>query len=230
MIIAGNQPYIFPYLGYFQLIGAADVFICADDYPYIKGGWINANRILMEGRPRRFTLALRGATCWRRISELELMGDFSKFRNILSTVYHRAPYYAGTMELIEEILSFPERNLGNFAVNSLRLIAKYLGIDTPILSQSTLNYDRGADRDGKIFSVVQTLGADKMINAIGGRTLYDREKYRQNGIELQFLESAFRPYAQLGTKEFVPGLSIIDVMMNCSAAQIGEMLNDYKLI
>ena len=53
------QPYLFPYIGYFQLIHSSDEFIIYDNIEYTKKGWINRNRILFNGSPQIFTIPLK---------------------------------------------------------------------------------------------------------------------------------------------------------------------------
>jgi WbqC-like protein family len=59
MIVSIMQPYFFPYIGYFQLAACSDIFVFHDDVQYIKGGWVNRNRILRDGQPRWLTLPVR---------------------------------------------------------------------------------------------------------------------------------------------------------------------------
>src|SRR6185312_5440952 len=59
MNLAIMQPYLFPYLGYFQLIGCCDTFVIYDDVQFIKNGWINRNRILMNGAAHWLTMPVQ---------------------------------------------------------------------------------------------------------------------------------------------------------------------------
>nr|WP_310590339.1 WbqC family protein [Dyadobacter sp. NIV53] len=74
MTIAIMQPYIFPYIGYFQLINAVDKFIIYDDVNFINKGWINRNNILVSGQAHLFTIPLKDASQNKLIHEVELIG------------------------------------------------------------------------------------------------------------------------------------------------------------
>ena len=112
---------------------------------------------------------------------------------------------------------------------SIRLICSYLGIKTEILLFSELDCDKALIRQFRIYDVCKYLGGNEYINAIGGTELYDFDEFRDNGIELAFLKSDDIAYPQFGG-EFVPNLSIIDVMMFNSVPEIQDMLNKYTLI
>lgn len=81
MKIAIMQPYIFPYIGYFQLINAVDKFIIYDDVNYIKQGWINRNKILLNNEDYLFTFPLKNASSYKKINEIELSENlYSKWK------------------------------------------------------------------------------------------------------------------------------------------------------
>ena len=79
MKIAIMQPYIFPYIGYFQLVQAVEMFVFYDDVNYIKGGWINRNRILINNQPSYVTIPLKGASPNKLICEIEFIDSKRKF-------------------------------------------------------------------------------------------------------------------------------------------------------
>src|SRR5687768_13108726 len=97
MKLAIMQPYLFPYIGYFQLMHAADKFVVYDDVNYIKGGWVNRNRILVNGKPHMFTLPLKNAGSNIKINEIEVSGGElmkwrEKFLRTLQQAYAKAPF------------------------------------------------------------------------------------------------------------------------------------------
>src|ERR1019366_7530880 len=106
------QPYFFPYIGYFQLIAAVDLFIVYDNIKYTKKGWINRNRMLQNGKDVMFSLPLKNGSDYLDVCERELAADFNrdKLLSQLSGVYRRAPYFAQTYPLIEEIVRYDDTN------------------------------------------------------------------------------------------------------------------------
>lgn len=229
MIVAIMQPYFFPYLGYFQLMAAVDRFILYDDVNYIKQGWINRNRILINNQAHYLTLDLQGASSFKKINEVGLSFNASKLLKTIKQAYGKAPFYQETFPLIDKILFFEQNNLAAFVINSIREISAHLAIKVKIHVSSELNV--GSDKSGqeRVIEICRFFQATKYINAIGGKELYSKEIFRENGITLKFINSNFVRYQQFD-HEFVPFLSIIDVMMFNAKEQVTDLLQQYTLI
>ncbi len=223
------QPYFLPYIGYWQLIKAVDKYVVYDDVNYIKGGWVSRNNILMNGEKHLFTIKLNGANPNKLFNEIDVRDDFKKFGHMLQCCYSKAPLYDDTMNLIHSIIGYPNRRLSDFIFNTICLITNYLNIDTELLLSSDLDKDRSLKGKDKVMSICKNLGAETYVNAIGGQKLYDKAEFSRNGIDLQFLKSELTIYKQF-KNEFIPGLSILDVLMFNSPEQINEMLDNYTLI
>lgn len=230
MIIAANQPYFLPYISYWQLIYAADIFFVGDNYAYIKRGWINRNRILFRSVPEYFGIAVSKASSFSLISELHI-ADTDKRRkmNKLYEAYHKAPYYEIGAQLVEEILDCKEEVLSEFLISSIKTICRYLDINTPIYRTSELKGNDAFKREGRIYDMCHRLGADTYVNPIGGKALYDVEEFAKQGIKLRFINTGEITYRQFGD-DFVEKLSILDVIMFNSKDEIKEMLGRYELI
>lgn len=223
------QPYLFPYIGYFQLLNAVDEYVIYDDVQYIKGGWINRNNLLIGGQKVLFTFQLNDASPNKLINEIEIKSDFTKFLKTVQMAYSKAPYKTPVCELLERICAYDDKNLARFIGNSIMEIAQYLSIDTKIIYSSELEKDNHLAAQDKIIAICQKLDADVYINAIGGRELYNKKTFTNNDIDLKFLQPNLQPYKQL-KNDFIPGLSIIDVLMFNSSEEIKEMMNCYELI
>lgn len=232
MILAINQPYFLPYIGYFQLIALADEFIVYDNIKYTKKGWINRNRFLRDGEAVTFTLPLKAGADHMDIDQRALASDYSPTRilNQLRSAYGRAPCFDSAMPVIEDVLSFSDRNLFRFVLNSLVRVCRYLDIQTPITVSSTIDIDHGLKSERKVLALCEARGADRYVNAIGGTELYSREDFAMRNIELRFLKALPAPYPQFGDG-FVPWLSIVDVMMFNPVADIRtRLLPAYELV
>ncbi len=225
------QPYFFPYIGYWQLINAVDKYVIYDDVNFIKGGWINRNRILMNGAPQYFNVPMLGASPYKLINEVSVNNDIKlieKNLRILHGAYQKAPYYNEVCPVIQKILFCGEQNLAVYIEKSLAAICDYLDIRTELIISSLLDKDCSLRGQDKVLAICKLLGATEYYNAIGGRELYSYADFGRQGIELYFLKTEAIEYAQF-ENEFQENLSIIDVMMFNSRKEIKEMLGKYTV-
>lgn len=229
MKLAIMQPYFMPYIGYWQLMNAVDKYVVYDDVNYINRGWINRNRILINGQEHLFTISLKNASQNKHINDIEIADDFSKIQKQIEFSYKKAPYYKYVSLLLQDIFSFPSKNLSDFLYHSIVVCRDFLGIKTEIIKSSCLAKDNTLRGENKIIHICKIMGVSKYYNAIGGQELYNKVEFQNNGIELKFLRSDLVSYKQFAN-EFVPGLSIIDVMMFNSVDEIKTMLNKFELV
>jgi len=229
--IAMMQPYLFPYLGYFQLIAAADVFVLGDDLQYIRSGWVNRNRILQNGEARLITFPLKKDRFELPIRERQLCDNFAeeadRLINVISQNYRKAPYFAQVMPLLERLIRFPQQNLALYAEHAIREMCAYLHITTPILRGSDLKLGAHPDKQCRVIRIAHTFAATAYLNPIGGSELYDRDFFAMNNLLLRFFKMDPVEYQQFG-HAFVPNLSIIDVLMFNCVEQIQLMLTFYS--
>lgn len=214
MRIAIMQPYLFPYIGYFQLIAAVDRLLILDDVSFIKKGWINRNRILMNGEPHLFQVPLVDASQNRRICDTKIVdGPWrEKLLKSIRHTYGKAPCFDQWFPQVEAVVRADVTTIAELATLSLRHVCQYLGIPTPMTSTTDRYSDpelSGADR---ILDICRCEKADGYLNLPGGRDLYEPSKFADHNIQLAFLKPPDVSYRQFG-KSFVPHLSIIDVLM-----------------
>lgn len=228
MKVAIMQPYLFPYIGYFQLINAVDVFVVYDDVNYIKKGYINRNSILLGDSKFQFTFPIVGASQNVKICELDFDFFSDKFLKTIVLSYLKAPFFNNVFPVIEGIFYFEDKNVSKFLVNSIVEICTYLQIQTKIMISSELQFAKDEKASGRIISICKSLRASNYINAIGGKLLYDVENFNRNDLTLEFLQAGEIEYKQF-INSFVPWLSIIDVMMFNDVSTIQKMLNNYTL-
>jgi len=223
------QPYLFPYIGYFQLINIVDKFVLYDDVNYIKKGWINRNNLMVNGKKLLFTISLSQASQNKLINEIEIADTFEKFLKTIQINYSKAEYYKPTNELINRIISYKQNNLRDFIKISLEEILTYIGIESEILISSELNKNNSLKGQDKILEICKLLNASSYFNLPGGINLYDKNKFQEAGIELFFVKTNHTPYKQFSV-DFKPALSIIDVLMHNSIEEVKELLNKCELI
>lgn len=233
MRIALMQPYFMPYVGYFQLMAAVDLFILYDDVEYSKGGWINRNRILLSGEPRFLTVSLERSSHSSRINErrISTVYDCAKSMRLLDAAYARAPYWNSLRDDVQGLMCHRSRSLVQFNARGLDFIARLLGLSTPMcLSSDTLPnvYSSGSQR---VLDLCHAVGATEYINAIGGLALYSIESFRQQGVDLKFLRSRLSPYNQGGYANFVPALSILDALAWIGPDGTSQLVaSDYDIV
>lgn len=232
MKLAIMQPYLFPYIGYFQLINAVDKFVIYDDVNFINKGWINRNRVLINGEPQLISVPLKEASQNKLINETEIVNDQKWRVKLLRTLqynYKKAPFFHDVFPLIEKIILNKELNISTFIFTSLIDINVYLEIDTFIEHSSAKYNTKHLKAEQKIVSICIREKATTYINPIGGTELYSKQLFKDNNIDLFFLKTEEIIYNQ-NCSNFTPWLSIIDVMMFNSRSDIKEMLNKYLLV
>ena len=227
------QPYLFPYIGYFQLMKAADEFVVYDNIEYTKKGWFNRNRILVNGKDSFITFPLRKGSDFLHVNDRFLSDTWSEERikllNRIKESYRKAPYFSDTVSLIEDIILFSEQNLFAFTYNSLIKLKDYLNLNCTLIVSSDIPIDHSLKSEDKVIAICKQRGADIYINPSGGVELYDKARFNTEGISLNFLFPSEIKYIQFNN-EFVPWLSIIDVLMFNSRDHIIDlMIKDYIL-
>lgn len=226
------QPYFLPYIGYFQLIASVDQFIVYDNIKYTKKGWINRNRMLLNGIDAMFSLPLKKGSDSLDVVERELAADFdrTKLLNQFKGAYGRAPQFELTYPVLERIVRHEDVNLFRYIHHSIVRLCKHLGIKTEIKISSEIAIDHGLKGQDKVLALCMATGADTYINTIGGVELYAKDDFRIQGIDLQFIKARPFEYAQFGAP-FVPWLSIVDVLMFNPLNTVRACINEnYDLV
>jgi WbqC-like protein family len=233
MKIAIMQPYFVPYIGYFQLINAVDKFVIYDNIKYTKKGWINRNRILVDGTDEYITLPIKKDSDYLNVDQRKLADSFiddkNKILRKLTYAYRKAPHYDEVFQLMERILETPESNLFEFIYKSLQEICRFLDINTEFIISSGLPIDHGLKAQDKVIEICKALSADTYINPSGGVELYNGKTFQENGIALAFLQTGPVQYQQF-KDNFIASLSIIDVMMFNSREEIKKYLHSFFTI
>jgi hypothetical protein len=230
--IAVMQPYLFPYIGYFQLMHAVDEFVFFDNVNFVNKGWINRNRILLQGKEHLFSLPLTKASQNRNINEIAVSVDDkwrAKFMRSIEAGYKKAPQFERVNPLLEKILNKKSENLADFIARSFEQINAYLGLRTPLVNASRQYPSTSLKGPDRIIEICNLAEANVYVNAIGGRELYSKERFLDSGVQLRFISTLPWKYGQQGA-DFVPNLSIIDVLMNSSPLEVQEGLLSYELI
>jgi hypothetical protein len=234
MRLAIMQPYLFPYIGYFQLINAVDRFVVYDDVAFIKQGWINRNNILLNEKKNMFSIPLINSSSFSVINEIYVSDKpYNWERKLLATIkqaYSKAPYFTVIFPMIEDVITGSANKLiSDLAKNSVKAILDYLAIDTTIITSSSIYNNKDLMSVDRILDICKKENATIYINPIGGIDLYKKEQFSREGQELFFIKTDFSTYKQFNN-EFIEGLSMIDVLMFNSVDEIKFMLNQFTLV
>ena len=227
------QPYLFPYLGYFQLINLVDKFIIHDDVQYIKGGWINRNRILLNNKDLLFTFSIKKDAFSLPINQRVFASNIpevkQKFLSLLYEAYHKAPYFSSIQHLVKNILSYPDDNISSFITHSLIMICSYTNITTPFILSSQIEKDNLLKGQERVIALNLVMKSTHYINPIGGIDLYTKKEFEYHNLKLNFIKMRNIKYKQFNDK-FIPCLSILDVLMFNSLESVKLMLLEYDLV
>lgn len=234
MKIAIMQPYFMPYIGYFQLINAVDKFIFYDDVTFIKQGWINRNQILINNKANLFSVPLANPSSHTLIKDVLISDNrYEKWKkSFLSSImynYKKAKNYEQVRILIENILSEPPNSISDFAIKSVVEVSKYLDTMTEFEVCSEQYSNTNLSGQVRVLDICKNEQADTYINPIGGMALYSKSDFLENNINLYFIKTNNIIYKQF-TDEFVPFLSIIDILMFNDKEEILSMLNNFDLV
>lgn len=238
MTLGAMQPYLFPYLGYFQLMDCVDTYMFCGNLQYMKSGWINRNNICIHKDQRYlFSFSVVGDDHKKNINQRyykDLKADCNVLKRHIYQTYKRAANFDEAYMVLEEALDFNIDNVAYFNMNADYIIARYLGIETEIQCTDTIddeifwyNFNQ-LEREKRVVYLCNYKKADTYVNAIGGIPLYHKEFFFKSGVELKFLRMNNIVYSQFG-KEFASNLSIIDVMMHNKIDDLKLMLKKYQL-
>ncbi|HIE4215328.1 TPA: WbqC family protein [Proteus mirabilis] len=230
MRLAVMQPYLFPYIGYYQLAYYADKFIFYDDVNYIKGGYINRNNILTKNGLQMFTLPVNKASSFKKINELYFQDNTKKILTSIYQNYSKTAYFHSIFPIIENVLTNNNRNVANITSLSIIKIFEYLSLKFNYTFSSDQNYNRTYNAQEKIYELCKINDAQEYINPIGGKSLYNKDEFKKRNIKLNFLEPVLSPYTQINSSNFVSNASVIDILMNCNKDEIINQFNNFKII
>lgn len=230
--VAIMQPYFLPYIGYWQLMNTVDIFVIYDNIEYTKKGWINRNRFLLHGRDEMFTIPLKKESDHLHVNQRTISDSFSsdrvKLKRRFHSAYSKAPFYEESLQILNCCLESGEKNLFDFILHSVDVIRAHLGITSQLVCSSSIPIDHELKAQDKVIAICKQLDALEYINPIGGVELYEREVFLDKGIELLFHKARSIKYQQFDSN-FLPSLSIIDMLMFCGTQRTKTYLSEMEL-
>lgn len=217
-VVAIHQPNFLPWLGWFDKLARADVFVLMDNaqFPKTGGTWSNRVRMLVGGAAGWVTVPIvRAYHGVRRIDEMEIdnTGRWrDKLLRTLQASYGRAPHYGEVLPFLAEWIGNPTSSLADFNTTAIEGIAALLGLDTgKLVRGSTLNAEGSATE--LLIAMTRAAGGTAYLCGGGADGYQEDEKFQAAGVELVYQGFTPAPYPQGKAPEFVPGLSVVDALM-----------------
>lgn len=217
------QPYFLPYLGYYQLIGAADLFISYDTAQFIKNGWIERNRYWLDGEPKWFSVALEKSSHTLPIQHKRISQGFRSqdLLNKLAHAYRKAPYVDAMLAWLTPSIEAPAASIAELNLRLLKASCALIGLDTPIVSASELPPGDGLGGQARVLELVGAVQASHYLNPAAGAFLYEAAAFNAAGMQLELLHGRLPTYRQ-GDQPFIAGLSVLDALMFNPPEVVGE--------
>jgi hypothetical protein len=219
------QPYFLPYIGYFQLINYADIFVVYDDIQFTKKGWINRNVIPTKSGLLKFTVPCKASGEKSLIVEKTISSDFNRkkfLKRLLSELKNGANQTENVEELLTRIVMYEESNLFRYLFHSITEIACHLKVsnDKLLISSSLGDFTHLRSQE-RVLAMCKTLNASKYVNPISGSHLYQREAFERENIELNL----FEPYIpQVESQEKPVPYSIMHSIFNLSEKEMKAII------
>ena len=214
MIVAVHQAQYFPWLGYFDKIDMADIFVLLDNVQFKKNEWQNRNKIKTAQGWQWLTVPVMYKYP-QLINEVVINNKVNwqhKQRQALLSNYKKAPYYNQLKEFFEDIFSSSWQFISKLNIEMVKSFVKILGIDTPLYVASELG-EFPQDPDERLIAITKHLGADTYLAGAGGREYMDLDKYNKSGVKVIFQDFKHPVYGQL-FGGFEPFMSVIDLIFN----------------
>ena len=219
-----HQSQYIPWPAYFRKIALCDVFVILDDVQYQKNGVQNRNKLRNKKEEFWVTIPIKGAL-EEKINEKEVADQKWKRKHLQSTIqsYSKAPFWNDYCNEIEGIFTNGSANLNEINLLFIRFILDKLDIKTKVIISSESNFL--GSKSELVLNICKSLKANTYLSGTGSKDYLEEDKFKEAGIEIEFMESKNPSYVQFNG-DFIPDLSIIDMMMNVDLKSIKEYLNE----
>jgi len=233
MILGIMQPYFFPHLGYFDLIHRSDRWIVFDKVKYIRHGWINRNRIHHPDEGWQYIVVpLKKHASHTNICDIQINEDLDWKGKLIGQLQHykkASNRFLETIEVVQDCLESDEQSLSRLNASILDKMCAHLGIEFKyqFLSEMKLELEPVAGPGDWALNISAALGASGYVNPSGGEELFDAAQFKHRGINLEIRDIPPMSY-ESAPYEFIPRLSIIDLLMWNSPEAIHDYLDQYR--
>ena len=218
-IVAIHQPNLFPWLGYFDKILRSDRFVLLDSVqmPLTGSSYPNRVSILIGDKPGAIQIpAARGLEARAAIRNAHIANVPKCREKILATVqqnYAKAPFAKEVLPVLTPLILNPAGTIGEYNELAIRRIAQLLGQPNEKMVRASDLSTSGSSTD-LLISIVRAAGGDTYMAGGGAGGYQEDEKFPAAGVKLIYQEFRHPVYPQFKSETFVPGLSIVDALMN----------------
>jgi hypothetical protein len=227
LIVAIHQPNYIPWLGFFYKIAKSDIFIFLDDVQYTKNSFINRNKIKTSQGSIWLTLPVRNKGRFGQlIREVELNESVpwrKKHIKTLEANYSRSIYFLKYYDSIKNLYDISNGSLSILNITFIKYICAELGIKTKFINASEMKIS--GTSTNRLVDICMQLGADTYFSGFGGSKYQEEEIFNKYGIKLQYSDFIHPVYTQLWG-EFIPNLSIFDLLFNCGERSLEILLKE----
>ena len=229
-LVAIHQPTFFPWLGYFNKIERCDRFVVLDPVQFSKKGgtWANRVKLLVNGQPQWTTMPVeRNYHGVRSYAEMRIDNGAAwrdKLRQTLRLNYRAAPHFAEVFPPLEDLISNPTSSLTDYNLSAILYLAKALGIDVAKIVMASELKAEGSGTD-LLVSITKAAGGTAYLCGGGASGYQEDENFTAAGLDLIYQNFKHPEYEQVNTTEFVPGLSVIDALMNCGFERTAALIH-----
>ena len=188
----------------------------------------------MNGQDKLFSISLKKDSDYAQIVDRNLSDEYlskgrKKILAQMKNAYQKAPRFNEVFPFIEECILYDEENLFKYVKYTLQKTIDYLDLKTELIVSSHIQMDHSLKSAERVLEILVKCNASEYFNTSAGLGLYDKEKFKQNNIELHYVNPILKEYKQMNN-DFISGLSIIDVLMFNTKEEIQNLLQFYELL
>lgn len=228
-VVAIHQPNFFPWLGYFDKIHRADVFIFLDDAQYQKTGgcWSNRVKVLINGEGRWLTAPVdRSFHGTRNVNEMVFSGKEDWRNKVLKTLisaYKRAPCFDEAYSVVEPLVQNPQDNIAEYNIHAIKTLAGGLGFSLNLLVRSS-DFPTDSSATERLIALTKSVGGQRYLCGGGAIGYQEDDVFQAAGIGLRYQNFLYPEYPQFGHQDGVMGLSILDALMNLGFEGVRQLM------
>jgi hypothetical protein len=206
----------FPWVGMFEQLRLADVYVDYSDVAFSKGSFTNRVQVKTQSGVQWLTLPLMAAKLGQTIADIELderQNWRKKHRSTLQQAYARAPFVNEMLALVDEVLGLGSTSLADIANASMRAVQRYFEFERPSEYHRSSELGIGGSSTPRVLAIVQHFGGTRYVTGHGAKNYLDHAAFDAAGIAVDYMEYEKREYAQLHPP-FTPFVTTLDLIAN----------------
>jgi hypothetical protein len=215
-VVVISQPMLFPWVGLFEQIRLADVYVHYPDVQFSKGSFVNRVQVKTAAGSRWLTIPLRAVELGQRIDEV-LIDDRRDWRrshlDLLEQALGGAPYRDDALGLVRRTYAGGSQRLVDLVIAGMQACVEYLGLDRDRRFLDSRSLDQPGAGTDRVLSIVGALGGRTYVTGHGARNYLDHDAFEHAGVSVEYMDYRKLEYRQLHGP-FTPYVSILDPIAN----------------